>query len=83
MWKKGERAWDQRRGASTGEVEKTGGFSTDLVRARFSTEEFSFSTGDVGNRLLQRLELMLVLISFTVSAKAGSFFIFFSICWME
>lgn len=30
-----------------------------------------------------RLELMLVLISLTISAKAGSFFIFFSICWME
>ena len=31
----------------------------------------------------QRLELMLVLISLTVSAKAASFFIFFSTCWME
>ena len=28
-------------------------------------------------------ELIFVLISFTVSAKLGSFFIFFSTCWME
>ena len=36
-----------------------------------------------GMGIRQRLELMLVLISLTVSAKAGSFFIFFSTCWME
>jgi hypothetical protein len=41
-----------------------------------------FETDDLRELLkgndAQRLELMLVLISFTVSAKAGSFFIFFS-----
>ena len=31
----------------------------------------------------QRLELMLVLMAFTFSAKALSVFIFFSTCWME
>ena len=61
-------------------VEKARRFSTAFSDEMFSTEEFSFSTRFVEN---QRLELMLVLISLTVSAKAGSFFIFFSTCWME
>ena len=62
------------------------GKTAPVFRACFqieiSTEVFSFSTGDV-EKLAHRLELMLVFISLTVSAKAGSFFIFFSTCWME
>ena len=56
-----------------------------------------FSTGGVDNFLWKRwkswgkmfktpghfLELILVMMAFTVSAKAGSFFIFFSTCSME
>ena len=41
-----------------------------------------FSTEDV-EKSGHRLELIFVLISFTISANAASFFIFFSICWME
>ena len=63
-------------------MEKTGVFSTDFRSGQFSTEKFFFSTGNV-EKFGHRLELMLVLISFTISAKEASFFIFFSICWME
>ena len=55
-------------------------FPHGLEENLFSTGCFFFSTKDAEN---YRLELMLVLISLTVSAKAGSFFIFFSTCWME
>ena len=48
----------------------------------FSTGKFFFSTEDV-EKSGHRLELIFVLISFTISANAASFFIFFSICWME
>ena len=67
---------------STGGVEGFGYFSTDILERQFSTEKFFFSTGNVEN-FDYRLELILVLISLTISAKAASFFIFFSICWME
>ena len=56
-------------------------FPRGCRRAGFQQEFFSFPPEFVEKA--HRLELMLVLISFTVSAKAGSFFIFFSTCWME
>ena len=64
---------------STGVVEESGGFSTDFLGREISTAKFFFSTGIVENGDY-RLELILVLISFTISAKEASFFIFFSIC---
>ena len=57
-------------------------FSTDFFERPFSTGKFFFSTEDV-EKSGHRLELIFVLISFTISANAASFFIFFSICWME
>ena len=59
-----------------------GDFSTDFFERPFSTGKFFFSTEDV-EKSGHRLELIFVLISFTISANAASFFIFFSICWME
>ena len=65
-------------------VEKTGRFSTKKNEGCFSTGKFLvFHTKRGEISAFQRLELMLVLISLTVSAKAASFFIFFSTCWME
>ncbi len=61
---------------STWEVEK----KTPLSQARFHREfGKNGDTTPLKSRNGYRLELMLVLISFTVSAKAGSFFIFVSI----
>jgi len=62
-------------------VEKEVSFSHAFGKEWFSTGKFSFSTINRGK--LYRLELMLVLISFTISAKEASVFIFFSTCWME
>lgn len=58
------------------------GFFHGLFERPFSTGKFFFSTEDV-EKSGHRLELIFVLISFTISANAASFFIFFSICWME
>ena len=60
-------------------VERSGDFSTDFFERPFSTGKFFFSTEDV-EKSGHRLELIFVLISFTISANAASFFIFFSIC---
>ena len=57
-------------------------FSTDFLKDHFPQGKFFFSTEDV-EKSGHRLELIFVLISFTISANAASFFIFFSICWME
>ena len=58
-----------------------GDFSTGASKGGFSTGTFSFSTTVCGKN--QRLELILVLISLTRSAKEESFFICFSTCLME
>ena len=79
MWKKAEKPWGAKKSGSTGDVERNGWFSTDLPGGQFSTEKFFFFTGNV-EKSGHRLELILVLISLTISAKEASFFIFFSIC---
>ncbi len=81
MWKKEGKAGGARAGVSRPNVEKGGCFWKKGGGGGFSTKGFSFSTGNVEK--FQWRALMLVFISFTVSAKAGSRFIFFSTCWME
>ena len=85
MWKRRERSEIARLCGSTGGVEKEGGFSTGNV-ARKVFHGFSRKNPqknvEKGDRFYF-LELMLVLMALTFSAKAVSVFIFFSTCWME
>lgn len=67
---------------SQGMLKNQGGFPREKKNGSFPQGSFPFPQQAVEKRR-HRFELILVLISFTLSAKAGSFFIFFSTCWME
>ncbi len=73
----------QRQGkeAQQGLWRKTGSFHTSFCKAGIPQESFLFPQKTV--EICQDWEVMLVLMSLMVSAKTGSFFIFFSTCWME
>ena len=81
MWKGRKKREIPRVCLSTPDLEKLEGLSTPPVGKRL----FHTPLTDNPQKLLkdQRLELMLVLMAFTFSAKALSVFIFFSTCWME
>ena len=82
MWKMWRSPCAARNSPSRGDVEKSEAFSTVIFKGSIFHSVFFLFHRKPG-KTTHRLELMLVLISLTVSAKAGSFFIFFSTCWME
>ncbi len=83
MWKKRKFPLFPRVSAFTAFVEKGRGSPRPLSKRVLSTEKFSFSTETCGKKPSQCREVMLLFSSFTVSAKAGAFFIFCSTWRME